>query len=124
VLAVSAVPPFLSERYVNNAYDEWRSNLSSAYDDLDRAGSLNPLSIDPILAEGAIARADGDRRRAIHAFREAAEERPQEWAAHYLLAQLYSRRSPRLAREQIAIAHRQDPHNPDVAALRERLSKG
>jgi hypothetical protein len=124
VLAVSAVPPFLSERYVNNAYDEWPSNLSRAYDDLDRARSLNPLSIDPILAEGAIARADGDRRRAIRAFGEAAEERPQEWAAHYLLAQLYARGSPRLAREQIAIAHRQDPHNPDVAALRERLSKG
>jgi hypothetical protein len=124
VLAVSAVPPFLSARYVNNAYDEWTSDPSRAYGDLDRARSLNPLSVTPILAEGAIARADGDRRRAIRAFREAAEERPQEWAAHYLLARLYARRSPRLAREEIAIAHRQDPHNPDVDALRQTLSKG
>ena len=121
VLAVSAVPPYLSERYVDSAYDEWPSNLSRAYDDLDRARSLNPLSVTPILAEGAIARADGDEPRAIRAFRDAAEERPQEWAAHYLLAQLYAKRSPRLAREQIAIAHRQDPHNPDVDALRQRL---
>jgi O-Antigen ligase len=124
VLAVSALPPYLSERYVGSAYDEWPSNPTRAYDDLDRARSLNPLSIDPILAEGAIARAEGDERRAIRAFREAAEERPEEWAAHYLLARLYARRSPGRARGQIAIAHRQDPHNPDVAALRERLSKG
>ena len=68
VLAVSTVPPFLSERYVNDAYDVWRTDPARAYDDLDRARSLNPLSVDPLLAEGAIAKANGDRRRAIQAF--------------------------------------------------------
>ena len=76
-LAISAVPLYLSERYVNDAYDEWRSDASRAYDDLDRAQALNPLSVFPVLAEGAIARANGDRPRAIDAFRRAAKKRPR-----------------------------------------------
>ncbi len=120
-LAVSAVPPFLSERYVNNAYAEWRSDPSRAYDDLDRARSLNPLSADPLLAEGAIAQADGNRRRAIHAFREATEVRPEEWASYYNLARLYARKSPRLAREQLAIAKQKNPHGEEIPALRRKL---
>jgi tetratricopeptide (TPR) repeat protein len=123
VLAISAVPPYLSERYVNSAYDEWRSDPSRAYDDLDRAHALNPLSADPLLAEGAIARANGDRGRAIDAFREAIDIRPEEWASYYNLASLYARRSPRLAREQLALAKQQNPLAPQIPALRERLQE-
>jgi O-antigen ligase/polysaccharide polymerase Wzy-like membrane protein len=121
VLAISAVPPYLSERYVNSAYDEWRSDPSRAYDDLDRAHSLNPLSADPLLAEGAIARANGDRDRAIDAFHQAIDIRPEEWASYYNLARLYARRSPRLAREQLAIAKEKNPLDPQIPALRHRL---
>jgi hypothetical protein len=121
-LAISAIPPFLSHRYVDDAYDEWRSDPSRAYDDLDRAQTLNPLSADPVLAEGAIARANRDRARAIDAFRQAARMRPDEWAAHYNLAELYARSSPRLARLELAIAKRQNPYDPEVIALQERLA--
>ncbi|MEO8093122.1 MAG: hypothetical protein ABI726_10490, partial [bacterium] len=62
------VPPYLSERYVNQALDGWRADLERAFDDLGRAGSLNPLSEEPLLTEGAIARAAGDRAHAIEAF--------------------------------------------------------
>jgi hypothetical protein len=123
VLAISAVPPYLSHRYVNDAYDEWRSDPSRAYDDLDRARALNPLSADPVLAEGAIARANGDRTRAIDAFRRAAKKLPEEWASHYNLAELYARRSPRLARRELAIAKRQNPYDPEVLALEERFAQ-
>jgi len=122
VLAISAVPPYLSHRYVNDAYDEWRSDPSRAYDDLDRARALNPLSADPVLAEGAIARANGDRARAIAAFRRAAKKLPEEWASHYNLAELYARSSPRLARRELAIAKRQNPYDPEVLALEERFA--
>jgi tetratricopeptide (TPR) repeat protein len=122
VLAISAIPPYLSHRYVNDAYDEWSSDPSSAYDDLDRARRLNPLSADPVLAEGAIARADGDRARAIDAFRRAAEIRPEEWASHYNLAELYARSLPGLARRQLAIAKRQNPYDSEVLALEERFA--
>jgi hypothetical protein len=120
-LAISAVPPFLSERYVNNAYDEWRVDPAQAYDDLDRAHDANPLSADPLLAEGAIAQANGDRRRAIDAFHEAIELRPEEWASYYNLARLYARRSPQRAREQLAIAKQKNPFDPQIPAFRERL---
>jgi hypothetical protein len=123
VLAISAVPPYLSHRYVNDAYDEWRSDPSRAYDDLDRARALNPLSADPVLAEGAIARANGDRARAIGAFRRAAKKLPEEWAAHYNLAELYARSSPRLARLELAIAKRQNPYDPEILALKERFAE-
>ncbi|MEK6326254.1 MAG: O-antigen ligase family protein [Actinomycetota bacterium] len=122
-LAISAVPPFLSDRYVNDAYDEWRSDPSRAYDDLDRAQALNPLSIDPLLSEGAIARANGDRAQAIEAFRKAASKAPEEWAAHYNLAELYARSSPRLARQKLAIAKRLNPYDPEVLALEERFAR-
>ena len=122
-LAISAVPPFLSDRYVNDAYDEWRSDPSRAYDDLDRAQALNPLSIDPLLSEGAIARANGDRAQAIEAFREAASKAPEEWASHYNLAELYARSSPRLARQKLAIAKRLNPYDPEVLALEERFAE-
>ena len=39
MLALSAVPPFLSERYVNDAYAGWREDLARAYDDLDQAAA-------------------------------------------------------------------------------------
>ena len=67
VLAISAVPPYLSHRYVNDAYDEWRSDPSRRLRRPRSGRALNPLSVDPVLAEGAIARAErgsrpGDRR--------------------------------------------------------------
>jgi hypothetical protein len=122
VLAISSVPPFLSDRYMSDAYDGWRSDASRAYDDLDRAQSLNPLSVYPVLAEGAIARANGDRARAIDAFRRAATKRPDEWAAHYNLAELYARSSPRLARRELAIAKRLNPYDLEVTALEEKFA--
>ncbi len=120
-LAVSTVPPFLSQRYTDDAYDSWQADPARAYRDLDRARSLNPLSVEPLLAEGAIARASGDRRRAIEAFREAVAKRPEEWVSYYLLAVLHQRDDPALARREVKAAHARDPHNAEVAALADEL---
>jgi tetratricopeptide (TPR) repeat protein len=121
LLAVSTVPPFLSERYVDEAYAVWRSDAGRAYRDLDRARSLNPLSVEPLLAEGAIARANGDRKRAIAAFREATAKRPEEWASYYYLALLHRSRAPRVARRDLAAARERDPNNPQLASLAREL---
>jgi O-Antigen ligase len=121
VLAVSVIPPFLSERYTSDAYAVWRVDPSRAYSDLDRARSLNPLSVDPVLAEGAIARANGDRARAIGAFRDAVVKRPEEWVSYYLLAVLHERSSPGLARREAAAARARDPYNAQIAALQAKL---
>ena len=109
VLALSAIPPWLSERFVNNAYSSWRTDLARAYEDLDRARQLNALSDTPLLAEGSIAREAGDRERALDAFNEAAEIRPEEWATHYLLAEMLAESDPAAAREQIRLALERNP---------------
>jgi tetratricopeptide (TPR) repeat protein len=121
LLAASTVPPFLTERYIDNAYAVWRSDAGRAYQDLDRARSLNPLSVEPLLAEGAIAHANGDRRRAIDAFREATVKRPEEWASYYYLALLDRNRAPRVARRDLAAARERDPNNPQLASLARKL---
>jgi hypothetical protein len=120
-LALSAIPPFLSQRYVNRAYDDWRSDLDRAYQDLDRARSMNPLSDSPLLAEGAIARAAGDRVRALRAFREATAKRPEEWAGHYVIAVLLADEDRRTAREEAAVALELNPLDRGVRAVARRL---
>ncbi len=119
VLAVSAIPPWLSERFVNNAKET--ADLSRAYQDLDRAHQLDPLSDFPLLQKGAIASAAGDREIALEALQQAIEIRPEEWASHYLLAELQAdtdraRRpqpDPRGARAQSALgAGAQARHRP------------
>jgi tetratricopeptide (TPR) repeat protein len=121
VLALSAVPPFLAERYVNQAYAGWRDDLQQAYDDLDAAASLNRLTDAPLLAEGAIAREVGDRERALAAFRAAEAKRPEEWATHHLLAGLLARSDPPAAREQIRLALELNPLGARSRALAEQL---
>jgi len=121
LLAMSAVPPFLSQRYVDDAYDEWRTDLPRAYDDLDRARSLNRLSDLPLLAEGSIAQASGDQDRALSAFREAEAKRPEEWATHYLLAELQLRSDRAAARDQIRQALSLNPLDPQIRALARKL---
>jgi hypothetical protein len=123
VLAISMVPPFLSERYVNSAYADWRVDLPQAYEDLDRARALNPFAHAPLLAEGAIADAAGDRGRAIAAFRDAAEERPEEWGAHFLLAELLARDQPQLARHELDAARELNPNSPEIEELEERIAR-
>ncbi|MGH2987966.1 MAG: hypothetical protein ACRDLO_14950, partial [Solirubrobacterales bacterium] len=120
-LALSAIPPFLSQRYVNRAFDDWRSDPERAYQDLDRARSLNPLSDSPLLAEGAIARAAGDRGRALRAFREAIAKRPEEWAGHYVIAVLLLDADRPTARKEAAVALELNPLDRGVRALARRL---
>jgi O-Antigen ligase len=121
LLALSVVFPFLSERYVNAAYDGWRDDPQRASDDLDRARTLNPLSLEPLLAEGAIAQADRRREDAIAAFEEAADKRPEEWAAHYFIAELTRRTDPGRARAELEIARELNPYGKEIAALADEL---
>ena len=106
------------------AYDEWRSDPSGAYDDLDRARSPEPAE------RRAAARRGRHRagRTEIAPGRSTPSagrpsKRPEEWASHYNLAELYARRSPRLARQQLAIAKRGIHTTPQVMALEDASSR-
>lgn len=121
VLALSAIPPFFSKSYVNQAFGEWRTDFPRAMSDLDQAHSLWPMSVDPLMAKGAIARAAGNRAVAIGAFSQVTRQRPREWAAHYYLALLYRKSSPQRARQELAAALADDPREPILLALRKQL---
>ncbi len=121
VLAISAVPPLLADRMVDNAYATWRTDLAAAYDDLDRAHTLNPFSDGPPLAEASIARASGDDPRALAALHQAADIRPDEWATHYLLADLQVTKDRALARNEILLALELNPLSDRVQVLAKQL---
>ena len=121
VLAIVAIPPLLSERYVNSAYEGWRDDPEQAYSDLDAAHSIYPLSDTPLLVEGAIARELGDEERAIEALADAVDFRPWEWAGHFLLAELYADSNPLLARNEARIALELNPRSERVQDLAAEL---
>ncbi|MDQ3728772.1 MAG: O-antigen ligase family protein, partial [Actinomycetota bacterium] len=123
LLALSVVPPYLAVRYLDAAYAGWRTDLEQAQTDLDRARNLNPLSIEPLLAHGAILRADGQDEAAIAAFAEAASERPEEWATHYFLALLQIRSDPRAASGELASALELNPLSADLIELGQRIER-
>ena len=121
VLALAAIPPFLAQRYLDAAFLEWRSDPERAQQDLDRARDVFPLSIDPLLAEGAIAFEAGDRRGAIAAFEETVAERPQEWAPHYFLARLHRSNDPQRSRAELRRALELNPLSARLRDLDERI---
>ena len=121
VLLATTMPPYLSERYTNEAYKSWRTDTDGAYRALDRAASLNPFSDAPLLAEGAIAREEGDDERALAAFREAMDRKPDEWAGHYYLALLLAPDDPEAAREELEIAQQLSPRSDDVASALDEI---
>jgi tetratricopeptide (TPR) repeat protein len=121
VLALSAVPLWLSDRYVDNASKVWPQDLDRAYGDLARAQDLNPLSDWPILVEGEIAKEAGDTDRAIAAFTRAVTKRPEEYAGYYRLAELRVDRNPTLARNEVRVALELNPLDANVRRLAQRL---
>lgn len=123
LVALVALPLYLSERYVNDAYLSSRVDLPRAYSDLDRARALNPLSDEPLLAEGAIARQAGDRGRAISSFRDAAQKRPEEFAGHYFLALLYAKSAPRLARAELQVVVELNPLSRAIERVRRAINR-
>lgn len=116
-----AIPLFLSQSYVNRAYDRSAQSPAEALDDLDRAAGLNPFDPQPLLAEGVIAGRSGDRQRALGAFREAVDREPQNYAAHYFLARELARSDPAAALASAEEALRLNPGDPLARRLNRRL---
>ncbi|MEK6277125.1 MAG: O-antigen ligase family protein [Actinomycetota bacterium] len=121
LVLAATVPLFFSERYFNRAYDEWQEKTLFASRDFDRAASLNPFAVAPLLYEGAIAAKLGDRERALDSLDEAVERQPDRFAAHFLLAQLYAGRNPAAARLEIEAALWLNPADPAARRLDRRI---
>ncbi len=124
IALVALVPAYLAVRFVERAGDEWVTQPSSAYDDLDRAAYLNPLSAKPYLLAGEIAIARREDARARRSF-ERALEREDGWYPHFELGAIASKEGhPRLALAQMKTAKRLNPLEPLVEDSLAELEEG
>jgi O-Antigen ligase len=119
VAALSLVPFLLSERYTDNALHT--SDVERAYDDLEKAADLNPLSDRPLAAEAVIAEDAGDRQRALAALDEAEKRVPEEWTLYYLEARVLAPIDPAGARRALGEAQALNPRGEEVVELAEEL---
>jgi hypothetical protein len=86
VLVFSLAAPWFADRYVASAYAAVESNEpQKALDRASRAQSLNPLSIDPLLAGASAYEAAGDERAALDRYVDAVDLQPGNWRAWYEL---------------------------------------
>lgn len=77
LVTIACAAPWLSAREGDRAAEQWRSDIGGAYDRLDRARALNPLSPQPDLIAGTIALHLEDQAEARRRFRAALERQPQ-----------------------------------------------
>jgi O-antigen ligase len=117
LLAIALAPPFLSARWTDRAYEQWRVDLEAAYADLGRAQDANPLADEPLLAEGVIAGRSGDEERAVDAFRRARDLEPESWAARYFLGRALIDSDPGAAVAELEIARSLNPSSAGTRRL-------
>ena len=123
--AVSFALPWLAEREIDDAIAVWRASPDDAYEHLDRAASLNPLAVRPMLFEGGIAALSGDLRRARRAYLEAIAQEPRSSSAWVQLAVIaHARQDRRAARRYIARAAELAPRDPATNEIRARIASG
>jgi len=124
LLALSLIAPWLAEREVEGAINDWQASPSVAYERLGRAQSLNPLSPMAHLVAATIAIRVEDEARATRELEEVLRLEPRTPFAFAELAALASERgerseSQRLLRRASAYA----PRDQVVAdALKQVLS--
>jgi tetratricopeptide (TPR) repeat protein len=85
LLAASFGAPALAERLVNRATAVYPRDAGNAFDQLDSAASLNPLSARPKVIAGRVALALGRPATAARYFREALEREPRDPYSHLQL---------------------------------------
>jgi hypothetical protein len=123
VALVAAVPLFFSQHHANRAYEDWQHDAGAAFDDLDRAASLDPFDPEPLLAKGVIALRLHLPRQAEAAFRDAIDRQPDGYAAHYFLAKALAPTDPAAARVEADEAVRLNPLDGQTRRLKRRLRR-
>jgi tetratricopeptide (TPR) repeat protein len=123
--AVSLAAPWLAEVEQKTAVSTWTTDSAAAFDHLDTAASLNPLSATPRLFGGSIALRLGDRARAERYFRQALERDPDDAYAHLELGALLAqtgRRSEALV--TLERATRLDPRDDLTRGVLRSVRRG
>jgi hypothetical protein len=115
VAVIAFAPPWLSSRLVERAYDA--PTVSEARDDLRWARRLDPLSVDPYLAETAIVDSPAD----IPPLRRAVAKEPRSAELHFLLGlALLDAGREADAREELRIALSFSPRDEAIRSALER----
>lgn len=120
--AATLVPPWLSAKEVQAAAASWRVQPDAAFDRLERARTLNPLSDNPDMVAGAIASRLDDRVRMRNSFERALVRNPYNWYAWLelgLVNALEGRRSEAL--RLFERARRLSPTEPGIALATTRV---
>ncbi len=119
-LLFSLAAPWLAARRVDQAYAAIdRNDTDVAVDKAQEARSLNPLSIDPLLAEAAAEEARGRVRRAQRLYVDAVEVQPLNARAWYELGcfELQVLDARQAARRDLERSRDLDPRGPAATAL-------
>ena len=119
--ALAALPLFLSDRYTERGLAEESSDPRAALMDFDRAASINPFAVEPLIDRGVTASRLGERGVALGAFRRAQDRQPDNYAPYYFEAALTYRSNPKFAGVQLARAESLDPRDPGVRRLARML---
>jgi hypothetical protein len=120
--AVALALPFLSVRLEERAFERYRDDPEAAFDDLDSASSLNPLSLRPLVSEGTIALSLGRFEHARAAFERAVRKEDNAYA-RLELALLAARRGDfATADAEIERAEQLAPSDVFIAAARRRIA--
>jgi O-antigen ligase/polysaccharide polymerase Wzy-like membrane protein len=112
--------PWLAERRVSRAVEIYRASPAAAYEELSRAGSLNPLSSRAPLVAATIALELDDLARAREDFRRALERNPRDQYAHLELGLIAAQAGRR--REALAHLSRAAQLSPRDATTRRVLT--
>jgi O-antigen ligase len=108
VAVIGFVPPWLSSQLTNQAYDQPASDRSNTFSLAER---LDPLSVDPLLAQAALARSPDD----IPPLRRAVSIQPADSEVHYLLGLAYLDAHRReAALHELDVARRLSPNDPGI----------
>jgi hypothetical protein len=113
------VPPYLSDRYVRRAVNSYRAHPDQALRDTERAASANPLSLDPLVAEGTICLQIRRFTCADQAF-EAAAAQQDNWYS-WLELGLLDARAGRRAESLRDLAHARQLSRVDPMVTEARL---
>lgn len=117
--AASMVFPWLAEVEAQRATRTWARQPAQAFDELDRARSLNPLSARADILAGAIASRLDLLPRMRLAFRHAVERDRRDWYPHFELGIAESGLGHRTAAlRELATAARLNPGEPVIGRVR------
>jgi hypothetical protein len=121
-VVVALVPAWFSVRYLDRSRELQATDTAAAFRDIDRAASWNPLSAEPLQAEGALALALGNTTRARAAFNEAIDREPT-WFSYLQLALIdASQRRFDPASRLLQKAASLDAVDPVIAEARRKIS--